>query len=374
MFIELRSSTIEDAEQVFKWRNDPWIISLSSSQSLVTWEEHIEWYQNVLTNGKALLSIVETAPNINAGVVRLDRINEYQAKITIYLLKEFTGQGIGVHVIVKACADGFRRWSIRTINAYIRSDNHQSIRAFSKAGFLMAESSNICPAEHCEMILLRSQTDMQDKEFIRDSQNNYLKSQDHKERIQQHYLPLLQKYGSTFRAVDWGSSQGQNYRFKILLEVGNLLNASILDIGCGVGHLVNYLVKIGYQGNYIGIDTLPEMVNAAVRSYPNWQFRADDILNSEIICQADYVIGSGLFTFGDQKLMEMTIEAMFKVCNQALAFNSLSSWAVQKDLGEFYADPLTTVEFCRSLTPWVVLRHDYMEHDFTIYMYRQPKI
>ncbi|CDN13322.1 hypothetical protein RintRC_4207 [Richelia intracellularis] len=54
-----------------------------------------------------------------------------------------------------------------------------------------------------------------------------------------------------------------------------------------------------------------------------------------------------------------------------MAFNSLSSWGTQKESGEFYADPLATVKFCRTLTPWVILRHDYMQHDFTIYMYRE---
>jgi hypothetical protein len=38
--------------------------------------------------------------------------------------------------------------------------------------------------------------------------------------------------------------------------------------------------------------------------------------------------------------------------------------------GEFYADPVEIVRFCRSLTPWVVLRHDYLAHDFTVYLYR----
>ena len=200
------------------------------------------------------------------------------------------------------------------------------------------------------------------------------KLKEYTRKLNQHYIPLLQQHGSTFRAVDWGSSWGQTIRFQVLLDVGDLLSASILDIGCGVGHLVEYLSEIGYRGTYTGIDILPEMVATALISYPTWGFRACDILNPEIKWEADYVIGSGLFTFGDQKLMEMTVEAMFKSCNQALAFNSLSSWADQQESGEFYADPLATVEFCRTLTPWVVLRHDYMQQDFTIYMYRQPKI
>lgn len=165
MSLKLRQAKIDDIQQVFNWRNDPWIVSLSSSQSQVNWEEHIEWYQNVLTSDQALFLIIEPEPNISAGVVRLDRINEYQAKIAIYLLKRFTGQGIGVSAILSACLHGFISWSIQTIHAYIRNENHSSISAFTKAGFLMDDSSINCPNGHCEMFLNRPQGDILNKDI-----------------------------------------------------------------------------------------------------------------------------------------------------------------------------------------------------------------
>lgn len=192
------------------------------------------------------------------------------------------------------------------------------------------------------------------------------------ERLKQHYIPLLEQHGCRFRAVDWGSRQGQITRFRILLEVGNLLDASILDVGCGVGHLVDYLTSLGFQGNYFGIDVLPEMVAAARVRYPTWQFQENNILEADSSRNFDYVLGSGLFTFGDSEIMKETIRAMFATCSKGVAFNSLSIWAEKKENGELYADPLTTFQFCRTLTPWVILRHDYMPHDFTVYLYRKP--
>ena len=32
--------------------------------------------------------------------------------------------------------------------------------------------------------------------------------------------------------------------------------------------------------------------------------------------------------------------------------------------------PLHVLAFCRTLTSRVTLRHDYLEHDFTVYLYR----
>ena len=233
MSIKLRIANKDDVQQVFMWRNDLWIVSLSSSQRQVNWEEHIAWFDSLLISNQHLVLIIEPTSTIGAGVVRLDKTDEYQARITIYLLKEFTGRGIGVEAIINACTEAFRLWSIHNICAYIRSENRPSLSAFSKAGFLIVDSSTTCPIDHYEMILFRSKKSFQDCY----TRNNHLEFPMHTERIRQHYLPLLQNYGSTFRAVDWGSSQGQNNRFQILLEVGDLRNASILDVGCGVGHL-----------------------------------------------------------------------------------------------------------------------------------------
>ena len=197
-----------------------------------------------------------------------------------------------------------------------------------------------------------------------------LTSEEHTRRIREHYVPLLQEHGPTFRAVDWGSSQGQEARFRVLLEVGSCVHASILDVGCGVGHLVEQLMARQFKGRYLGIDALPEMVTNARKRYPDWRFEEGNILEARAPWTADYVVGSGLFTFSDLDLMKKTVTAMFAACTKGVAFNALSAWADRKEPGEFQADPLATVEFCRTLTPWVSLRHDYMPQDFTIYLYR----
>jgi RimJ/RimL family protein N-acetyltransferase/SAM-dependent methyltransferase len=368
---KLRPAIIDDVQQIFAWRNDPWIVSLSSSQKQVNWEEHVAWLQNVLTNNQHILLIIEPQLGVGAGIVRLDRIDEYQACITIYLLREFTGKGIGVRAIVEACLHGFILWPIQTIHAHIRNENYPSISAFTKAGFVHIRFPLNCPQKHCEMVLHKPQENLSQEFLSRELDVNQLKSQEYTKRIKTHYLPLIQQYGATFQAVDWGSHQGQANRFRILLEVGSIENATILDVGCGVGHLVEHLTTLNFQGKYLGIDILPEMVSCARESYPSYLFQEGSILDSDNDWKSDYVLGSGLFTFGDRELMEKTIQAMFEICNKAVAFNSLSNWAEKKESGEFYADPLATVQFCRTLTPWVVLRHDYMLHDFTIYVYRE---
>lgn len=51
----------------------------------------------------------------------------------------------------------------------------------------------------------------------------------------------------------------ENYRFQFQDLLPKDKNAKILDIGCGSGFLVNFLVKEGYK-NVLGIDNSPEQV------------------------------------------------------------------------------------------------------------------
>ena len=141
--------------RVFAWRNDPWIVSLSSSRHGVAWEEHAEWFRGVLADPRRLLLIGEDEDGVGAGTARLDLVDEERAVVTIYLLREFTGRGLGVQALVEACGRGFARWPIRAIHAYIRGDNRPSRSAFTKAGFLDTEPGPACPPHHCEMILPR---------------------------------------------------------------------------------------------------------------------------------------------------------------------------------------------------------------------------
>jgi len=192
----------------------------------------------------------------------------------------------------------------------------------------------------------------------------------HTARLEAHYRPLLEAYGSSHRAVDWGSAESQATRFRVLLELGDWKTASILDVGCGTGHLAGYLSARHYAGRYTGIDVLPGMVARARAAHPGLRFLAGDIVGKRAPWKADYVLASGIFTFSDLALMRRTITAMFASCTRATAFNALSAWSKNRQRGELHADPLATLRFCRGLSPKVALRHDYLPHDFTVYLYR----
>lgn len=194
---------------------------------------------------------------------------------------------------------------------------------------------------------------------------------DYRARLRQHYAPLVAQHGGSYRAVDWGSEAGQQKRFRVLLESCDFRRARVLDVGCGVGALVAHLQQAEFAGAYCGIDLVPEMVTAAKRLHPKADFREENLADCARDFAPDLVVASGLFTFADEAELKATVRALFAATRRVVAFNSLSAWAPQTEPGEYYADPTEVLRFCRELTSRVVVRHDYMPHDFTVYLYRE---
>jgi SAM-dependent methyltransferase len=195
-------------------------------------------------------------------------------------------------------------------------------------------------------------------------------------RIANYYQNLVQKYGHDPRACDYGRPQSQEIKFRVLSEAMPVKGRSVLDVGCGFADFHRFLRDRFGEVRYSGIDVCPAMVEEARRLDPGCEVKLANILDASIRERFDLVTANGIFyLLGDEAwpTMQEIVRRMYAVAEHAVAFNSLSSWAEDKEAGEFYADPAEVLRFCRTLTPWVVLRHDYHPRDFTIYMYKTAK-
>lgn len=193
----------------------------------------------------------------------------------------------------------------------------------------------------------------------------------HAARVRAHFLPLLEAHGSSSLAVGYKHAGNHIARYQILLGIDDVAEASILDVGCGVGHFAKWLSEHGYRGDYKGVDLMPEMVDRAREQNPGKAFEVCDITQAPANLSADFVMASGIFHMGDAALMKEMLTAMFARCRIGVAFNSLSAWDGVDEQGDFYcADPLEIIDFCRTLTPNIIFRHDYLPHDFTVFLYK----
>lgn len=187
---------------------------------------------------------------------------------------------------------------------------------------------------------------------------------------------LLKEHGNGHKVLNWGSKQSQELRFKVLADMGISKYSTLLDVGCGLGDFYLWQKEKGLDLDYHGIDITPGIIESAKNKFPEALFSvADSKQISGHYEPFDYVIASGIFYLRKHepvKYLEETIAQLYALSRNGLAFNSLSSWNVDAGNDEFYADPLKTLAFCRTITPYVTLRHDYHSSDFTVYMYSEP--
>jgi SAM-dependent methyltransferase len=193
-------------------------------------------------------------------------------------------------------------------------------------------------------------------------------------RIASFYDGLVERYGHDPRACDYGSVDSQRAKFQVLSQVRPMDGLTLLDVGCGFADYASFLEDRVEELTYVGVDLSPRMVSAARVLHPDLDIRQVDILDQPLEREYDVVNANGIFYLlgaGAEERMRRLVSRMFALARRSVAFNSLSAWASAHEPGEFYADPLETLRFCRTLTPWVTLRHDYLAHDFTIYLHRE---
>jgi SAM-dependent methyltransferase len=195
-------------------------------------------------------------------------------------------------------------------------------------------------------------------------------------RIVDYYDRLVRRYGHDARACDYGRRESQDIKFRVLSEVMALESSSLLDVGCGFADFATYLQERFVGLTYSGIDICPAMITEARRNHPDLDLREANISSSSFDSKYDVVSANGIFYLLAEQawpMMQQIIERMYSLATSAVAFNSLSAWANDREAGEFYADPLRVLDFCHQLTPWVVLRHDYHQREFTVYMYKTDR-
>ena len=197
-----------------------------------------------------------------------------------------------------------------------------------------------------------------------------------KQKIIESYNVSLEKYGYDPRSLQW-SKDRQSIRFGVLSEIGNLINCSILDVGCGFGDLYGFLIKKGLNIKYTGYDINPNLIKVARGIYPDIHFEVKDIEEEDIDERFDWVFASGVFNkkISDSKLwMQNMLIEMFKLSNKGVATDFISSYVDFEDKGSYYVRPEEIFSFSKTLSRRVVLRHDYMPFEFCAYIYNGNKI
>jgi SAM-dependent methyltransferase len=184
----------------------------------------------------------------------------------------------------------------------------------------------------------------------------------------------LAAHGPSLGAVGW-SLQSQRKRFEVLAELGPMANARVLDVGCGFGDFLAFLQEAGQiPASYAGIDVVAEFIDEARRRYPDACFNVADLIDLPGENIYDYCVASGIFYLPSSrwnKYVRETTLKMLAISEKGVAINFLSSFSRRPDGTSYYADPGAVLRLLgQHVCSRLVLRHDYLPNDFTIYLYK----
>lgn len=195
------------------------------------------------------------------------------------------------------------------------------------------------------------------------------------QRILRYYSKLLSEYGYDPRSVGWGYKKGkQSIRFEILCQIGNLSNCSILDVGCGFGDFYGYLKYKKIKSDYFGVDINEKLLKLAKKIYPKIKVGIRDIEQKKFSRKFDWVIASGITSHSaSYPYLGGVLSEMFKICKKGVAMNFVSDKVDFRTKGLFYSSPEKIMKIAFTLSNRIVLRHDYMPYEFTIYIYKNNK-
>lgn len=199
--------------------------------------------------------------------------------------------------------------------------------------------------------------------------------------------PIVTQYRKAF--ADNGRGQSavlcpkgrQPIRYAAMLKGFALRNQSILDYGCGLAHLHEYLLQKAPRCSYRGVDIVPEFIEDNIKRFAGLQFSLitgiDDVKQ-----QADIVIASGVFNLRyaadpvqNQAFVFSQVARLFELSKHGLCVDFLSSRVDFQAPGAFHISPGEILGFVQEkLSRRAIVDHAYLPYEFCVTVYKDDTI
>ena len=173
-------------------------------------------------------------------------------------------------------------------------------------------------------------------------------------------------------AVGWLDGRtNQAKRFETLVDIGIESGDSVLDVGCGVGHLIDHFNNIGLEVQYTGLDTNRFAIEQAQKIYVDETFIHGTL--DAVDETYDWGLASGVFNYEFPKLeMLETVNQLVSKVDKGVAFNLLNgSKKYSSESYEFYQPVEIFSLLNRRGSLCSVVQNYGIENDFTIYIRKQ---
>jgi len=135
----LRSAAAEDEQRLLAWRNEAATRAASFTSGEISPQDHQQWFRRKLADPGCRLLIVEESGR-PVGQVRLDRVDEGVAEISIGLAPESRGRGLGREALRLAVTHAANELGARQLVARVKPSNRPSLGVFQAAGYRVARA------------------------------------------------------------------------------------------------------------------------------------------------------------------------------------------------------------------------------------------
>lgn len=207
-----------------------------------------------------------------------------------------------------------------------------------------------------------------------------MKTEDRLDYVQR-YEKRLQEFGYSPATLGWGVHGRQEIRFSVLTGYARRLSdCSVLDVGCGFCDLYDFLTAHGWRGRYTGIDIVPGLLDVARQRHPGLEVQEMDITDgASSLGKHDFVIASGIFNAAlpsgnNAAHIEAALQVMHRCSRRGVCVDFLSTHVDFQKAGAYHTDPCWALTAARKLTRRVLLRHDYMPYEFSLFLFGDDTI
>jgi SAM-dependent methyltransferase len=196
----------------------------------------------------------------------------------------------------------------------------------------------------------------------------------------------LAEHGDTHQGVGYtGTAAAARDRYALMLEVVRERgqSISILDFGCGLAHLLDYIKSRPEMAklDYTGLDLSEKYLIAARKRHPLANFISINILQDDAaLPDFDYIILNGIFNFKGLlqqdhmvRYWQRMANIAFRHCRRGIAFNVMSKLVDWERTDLFHLPFDEMAQFvAANLSRHFIVRHDYRAYEYTTFVYREP--
>lgn len=193
--------------------------------------------------------------------------------------------------------------------------------------------------------------------------------------IKNYYEPNLKEQMPDYQILGWESREAQFQRFAILTDHVDLGDNKILDVGCGLGNLLEHLKEIHENPRYTGIDILKDMVDKAAEKHKGYNFRHLDIFADNPYEKGEFhtVYSSGVFNINmgnNYDFLKNALKLFLDLADKYIVFNLLHHNSPDRDDTYYYFHPEEVVKMIEDFNDericCIKLVEHYLKNDFTV--------